>query len=297
MKTKSIIIIIGILVVIAGCANFFLFQCEDDWCFVFQWQKIKAVDSFERCVLLGFPVMESYPRQCRAGEKSFTEVINPVENDKIRITLPLPNTLVESPLLVQGEARGNWYFEASFPVRLLDANGRELAVIPAQAQSDWMTTEFVPFEAVLTFDTPTTQTGTLVLEKDNPSGLPEHADSVSIPLRFNITRPETSSTGVLQGTMTIGPVCPVQRIDEPCDPTPEMFAARKVFVYLTDRKTLVTTLTPDGGGKFSATLPEGDYWVDMAHQGIGGTSDLPLQIHVKEGTPVVLTIDVDTGIR
>ena len=36
MKTRSIIIIIGILVVIAGLTTFFLFQCEDDWCFVFQ---------------------------------------------------------------------------------------------------------------------------------------------------------------------------------------------------------------------------------------------------------------------
>ncbi|MEK7556015.1 MAG: Gmad2 immunoglobulin-like domain-containing protein [Patescibacteria group bacterium] len=297
MKIKLIIIIIGILVVTAGLAVIFLFQCEDDWCFVFQQQKGKSADSFERCVLLGFPVMETYPRQCRAGEKSFTEIIDLVKSDKIRITLPLPNALVESPLLVRGEARGNWYFEASFPVRLFDANGRELVALPAQAKGDWMTTEFVPFEVVLTFDTPATETGTLVLEKDNPSGLPEHADSVSIPLRFNTTKSEGRGTGILQGTMTIGPVCPVQRIDEPCDPTPEMFAARKVFVYLTDRETLVATLVPDGKGKFSTTLPEGDYWVDMAHQGIGGTSGLPIQIHVTANTPVTLTIDVDTGIR
>ena len=101
----------------------------------------------------------------------------------IRITDPAPNALVQSPLTVSGEARGTWYFEASFPVRVLDANGVELAVVPAQAQGEWMTEDFVPFEATLVFAA-TTPTGTVVFEKDNPSGLPEHAAQVNIPVRF-----------------------------------------------------------------------------------------------------------------
>ncbi len=103
----------------------------------------------------------------------------------IRVSAPTANATVSSPLVVTGEARGNWYFEASFPVRLLDANGQELAVGPAQAQGEWMTTNFVPFRISLTFATPTTPTGTLVLEKDNPSGLPENADEIRIPVKFS----------------------------------------------------------------------------------------------------------------
>lgn len=102
----------------------------------------------------------------------------------IRVTTPTPNLLVRSPLAVRGEARGSWYFEGSFPVRLLDANGTELAVTPAQAYRDWMTADLAPFSAELSFGTPTTETGTLVLEKDNPSGLPEHAAEYRIPVRF-----------------------------------------------------------------------------------------------------------------
>mgnify|MGYP003394526094 CR=1 FL=1 len=102
----------------------------------------------------------------------------------IRVTTPVANAVVKSPLTVSGEARGNWYFEASFPVKILDANGNQLGIIPAQAQSEWMTTDFVPFSTSLVFSTSTTDTGTLVLEKDNPSGLPEHADEVRIPIRF-----------------------------------------------------------------------------------------------------------------
>lgn len=102
----------------------------------------------------------------------------------IRVTSPMPLSVVESPLVITGEARGTWYFEASFPVRLVDASGNELAIAPAQAQGEWMTTEFVPFSVTLSFDEPVTDTGMLILEKDNPSGLPEHAASFSVPIRF-----------------------------------------------------------------------------------------------------------------
>lgn len=108
---------------------------------------------------------------------------SPLSSD-ITITQPQPGDTVVSPLTVTGEARGTWYFEASFPVRLLDGNGNELAVAPAQAQGDWMTEDFVPYAVTLTFIAPPTTTGTLVLEKDNPSGDPANAESVSIPVAF-----------------------------------------------------------------------------------------------------------------
>lgn len=102
----------------------------------------------------------------------------------IKLEEPLPQSLTSSPLLIKGKARGQWYFEASFPVILKDANGKIIAQAPAQAQGEWMTTEFVPFTATLTFSKPATATGTLILHKDNPSGLPENDDSIEIPLTF-----------------------------------------------------------------------------------------------------------------
>lgn len=105
-------------------------------------------------------------------------------SDLIRVTAPLPNAIVTSPLRVTGEATGLWYFEASFPVRVLDANGQELGVVPVQAIGDWMTEDFVPFNTEISFSAPTTATGTVVFEKDNPSGLSEHADELRIPVRF-----------------------------------------------------------------------------------------------------------------
>lgn len=48
-----------------------------------------------------------------------------------------------------------------------------------------MTEDFVPFMVSLAFDAPSTATGTLVLKRDNPSGLPQNDDEVRVPVRFS----------------------------------------------------------------------------------------------------------------
>ncbi len=106
--------------------------------------------------------------------------------DLIEITRPASAALVESPLLIKGRARGTWFFEASFPIKLVDGNGNLLGSTIATAETDWMTTEFVPFTANLTFTLPSTTTGVLIFEKDNPSGLPEYAAEFRMPIRLEV---------------------------------------------------------------------------------------------------------------
>src|SRR5450756_1203227 len=105
--------------------------------------------------------------------------------DQIKVSKPQPNQVVESPLIIEGEARGTWFFEASFPVKLRDANGDVIATHFAQAQEDWMTEDFVPFKVQIKFEKPATDTGVLILEKDNPSELSENDAKIEIPVRFN----------------------------------------------------------------------------------------------------------------
>jgi hypothetical protein len=111
--------------------------------------------------------------------------------DIIRLTTPAQGDLIESPLTLTGEARGMWYFEASFPVMLTNWDGLIIAEGIAQAQSDWMTEEYVPFEVTLTFEPPYKvgdpdfmQKGALILKKDNPSGLPENDDAFETTVLF-----------------------------------------------------------------------------------------------------------------
>ena len=107
--------------------------------------------------------------------------------DLIEIDAPTSNELIKSPVKAHGKARGNWFFEASFPVKIYDANNKELGVGIAQAKGEWMTENFVPFEVSITFEKPSTNTGTIVFEKDNPSGLPEHSAEFRVLVRFDLT--------------------------------------------------------------------------------------------------------------
>lgn len=107
----------------------------------------------------------------------------------------------------------------------------------------------------------------------------------------------TQERGTLQGTMSIGPICPVEQIDHPCKPTPEMYAAHKVFVYNANKSKLITTLTPDAQGKFSTSLFVGTYLVDVEHQAVGSTRGVPITISISKGKTSTVSIDIDTGIR
>lgn len=101
---------------------------------------------------------------------------------------PAPGAVVTSPLQVVGEATGSWYFEATFPLQLLDADGRLLVESYAQAEGEWMTESFTPFRGELRFVAPIAGEGTLVLHKANASGLQEHADELRVPIRFGSAR-------------------------------------------------------------------------------------------------------------
>jgi len=138
------------------------------------------------CTMLAKVGTISNETTIKEQESKETEIISGASAaDQIRVLKPQPNQVIESPLIIEGEARGTWFFEATFPVKLLDANGNVIAAHYAEAQGDWMTADFVPFKAQLIFEKPATDYGVLVLEKDNPSGLPENDAKIEIPVYFN----------------------------------------------------------------------------------------------------------------
>ena len=176
MKKIIIIIIIGMLMIgglmaVSYVFNLSWFAGEDSWiCVNGEWIKH------------GNPSAPKPDRPCGKTQPKVNDII---------VSQPQSNDCITSPLVVTGEARGWWYFEGDFPLHLEDATGQILSQGVAQAQSDWMTENFVPFTATLIFSTPTTASGTLVLEKDNPSGLLENAAEIRIPVRFASTETMT----------------------------------------------------------------------------------------------------------
>ena len=187
MKTK---ITVGIVALVVLLIIFFM------------WKEIAvapvSVRNFTECAAQGYPIIQTEPRECRTPDKQVfieEDTTLSVKANLIQVDNPKPSQTVSSTLVVSGKARGLWYFEASFPVRLIDANGNTIVQVSAQAQKDWMTENFVPFVARLEFKNPNTKTGALILMKDNPSGLSENADEIRIPVIFkNVDFATTSST-------------------------------------------------------------------------------------------------------
>lgn len=174
---RLFVIILVFVCIIAGIYSYFFIQKHNSEV---------NITTFEQCAAK-YPVMESYPPQCTTPNgKHFTQNIgNELEYaDLILVSSPRPNEKVSSPLIVSGKARGNWFFEASAPVEILDANGKSLGSGVIQATGEWMTEEFVEFKGTIQFQKPTTATGTLILRNDNPSGLLENAKEMKIPLKF-----------------------------------------------------------------------------------------------------------------
>jgi hypothetical protein len=154
------------------------------------------ITTFEECVGAGYQVAESYPRQCYLPDgrvivedidpsqvRGYSEYTSP-KGEVIRMKSPLAEQEVKSPMIISGEVRGSWSFEADFPVEVVDANGKTVAEGHATLDGDWMTEDYVPFQASLEFTAPGTDSGLLILRKDNPSGLPRNDDAVEIPIRF-----------------------------------------------------------------------------------------------------------------
>lgn len=129
---------------------------------------------------------------------SIPESTTIVSNENIKVTSPLPNEVALSPLKVSGEAKGTWFFEGSFPIFLKDSDGNILTKSFVQTGDEWMTENFVQFNGEIKFSDPKTEMGTLILHKNNPSGLSKNDDSIEIPVRFwAVETAETNETSAI----------------------------------------------------------------------------------------------------
>lgn len=161
------------------------------------------VKSYEDCKNAGYQLLSpAYPSQCKTPDGQVyvqdvvaTEIPEDVKaqidavKDLIVVDAPTPYSIITSPVKITGKARGNFYFEATFPIDVVDQDGKVIGHGQAKALSDWMTQDFVPFEATIDFPNQNTQgdfykRGAIVLHNDNPSGLPQNEKSIQIPVLF-----------------------------------------------------------------------------------------------------------------
>jgi len=108
----------------------------------------------------------------------------PGEDEGILISSPKTNEIIESPLEIEGEAVGSWFFEAQFNVELFDSHGNKLGDAILTSNDDWMTEDYVAFSGSIDFTMPSGSTGILRFLSANPSGLPEHQKTFEVRVNF-----------------------------------------------------------------------------------------------------------------
>jgi len=173
----------------------------------------KKISNFDECVAAGYAVLESFPEQCKTPSgQTFVK-----EYPDVLVESFDPNNIVRSPLTIKGKARGNWFFEASFPVQMKDSGGKLIGQTIATAEGDWMTVDYVPFTATLTFSAPASTSAQIILIRDNPSGLPEHDKQIAVPVVVD----SPLSSGACRTTGCSGEICSDKDVVSACIFRPE----------------------------------------------------------------------------
>jgi hypothetical protein len=108
---------------------------------------------------------------------------------------------------------------------------------------------------------------------------------------------EARPPGVLEGTVTIGPLTPVEVPGEKPPVPPEVYAARKIMIYDEHGMKFITSASIRNDGTYRMELPPGWYTVDINRIGIDSSPDVPAQVEIVSGQTLRLDIDIDTGIR
>ena len=101
------------------------------------------------------------------------------------------------------------------------------------------------------------------------------------------------SEGVLMGSVTIGPLCPVEPRPKPVG---DVYASREVLLRQEKMEPIRLPLRSDG--TFQAVIPAGRYIVEVTDcEFLGCQNALPVLIDIRDRETATLNIDIDTGIR
>lgn len=132
---------------------------------------------------------EQTPDLAPMADASDHRTYKPAADGEVTVKTPLAGARVTSPLIVEGVAINNWFFEGQFVAELV-FEGEVIVQAPAMQTGDtnWTDPGPVNFKAELVFDVTKEQNAELILSEDMPDFIDEANDirgparSVRIPV-------------------------------------------------------------------------------------------------------------------
>jgi hypothetical protein len=211
-----------------------------------------AITSFEECKNAGYPIMESYPAQCRdAKGNNFVQIIDNPNPE------PGPNPNVPGPCYVGG---------CSSQI--------------CSDQKDMMSTcEYREEYACYKKTTCERQSSGQCGWTQTPA------------LTSCLNSSTRVAAGYLTGHVTIGPFCPVEREGEPCKVPQDAYTSREAVVYESNGTTVKERIHLNKDGNYNFVLGPGKYFVQIVPAGIGAGEKKPVTITSFETTTINFDID------
>jgi hypothetical protein len=106
--------------------------------------------------------------------------------DQPKLITPQSGDTITGPLVIKGYIPKSWVFEGQFQMRLLDADRQPIPTDSTSVPVDWnQNSESLYFVQTYNFHT-SSPSGFLILENDNPSGLPQNKKSIEVPINFSL---------------------------------------------------------------------------------------------------------------
>lgn len=105
--------------------------------------------------------------------------------------------------------------------------------------------------------------------------------------------PSMPGSGTLEGTITRGPLTPIER---PGIPSSAPVAAAQIGIATPDGKK-AATVQSGSAGEYSVQLAPGTYVVTVTSPARALSKNLPATVTITEGATTHLDIRLDTGIR
>ena len=251
-----------------------------------------------------YQLCEQLTGMCDENKKESGEEVLSEKGNKLVLDSLKDGDTVDEGFEVKGSVSGSWFFEGSFPVRVLNMQGEIVKSIPVTTQDDWMTEDLVSFSFKLDTQFKGESIVVLRFEKSNPSGLEENDDSVQISITIKpIEKVETMkvkvffpSTKLNSEMIDCSLVYPVTREIEKT-----VAVGRASLIELFNG----TTVQEEGDGYFtnindgveilSLSISKGVAYVDLSNElqeGVGGSCKVTsIRAQITETLKQFSTVD------